>query len=103
MDKIMALPVPALAAIGVLILVQLTLQVLALIDVAKRPAAHLTLPRWGWVAIIVLGEILGPIVYWVAGRKPAPAVETRPGVPADMRASDAADLLYGTRADADKR
>jgi len=103
MDKILALPMPALVAIGVLIVVQLTMQVLALIDAAKRPASGLTLPKWGWVVIIVLGEILGPIVYWVAGRKPAAAADTRAAVPAAARASDAADLLYSQRKDADRR
>ena len=103
MDKILALPMPALVAIGVLIVVQLTMQVLALIDAAKRPASGLTLPRWGWVVIIVFGEILGPIVYWVAGRKPAAAADTRAAVPAAARASDAAGLLYSQRKDADRR
>ena len=103
MDKILALPMPALVAIGVLIIVQLTMQVLALIDVAKRPSSGLTLPKWGWMVIIVLGEILGPIVYWVAGRKPAAAADTRGAVPAAARASDAADLLYGQRKDTDQR
>ena len=103
MDKILALPMPALVAIGALIVVQLTMQVFALVDVAKRPAAGLTLPKWGWVAIIVLAEILGPIVYWVAGRKPAAATDVRTAIPAGTRASDAADLLYGARKDADAR
>jgi hypothetical protein len=53
------------------------------------------------VAIIVLAEILGPIVYWVAGRKPAAATDVRAAIPAGTRASDAADLLYGARKDAD--
>lgn len=103
MDKILALPTPALVVIGALIVVQLTLQVLALVDMAKRPASGLTLPKWGWAAIIVLGEILGPILYWVAGRKPAAAADNRSAVPAGTRASDAADLLYGQRKDADGR
>jgi hypothetical protein len=103
MDKILALPMPALVGIGLLIVVQLTLQVLALVDLAKRPAAGLTLPKWGWAVIIIIGEILGPIVYRVAGRKLAAASEARSTIPAAARATTAADLLYGERKDADGR
>jgi len=103
MGKLLELPVVALVAIGVLIVVQLSLQVFAVVDVVKRRAEQLTLPKWGWVAIIVLGEILGPIIYLVAGRKPTPAAEIAPQRPAASRAENAADALYGSRKDADPR
>jgi hypothetical protein len=103
MDKLLALPTAALVAIGVLIVVQLSLQVFAIVDVVRHQAERLTLPKWGWVAIIVLGEILGPIIYFVAGRKPAPVAEIASPVPAASRAETAADALYGARGDADRR
>lgn len=103
MDKLLTLPVPALVALGLLVVVQLSLQVFAVVDVVKRAAEQLTLPKWGWVAIIVLGEILGPIIYLVAGRKPAPVTEIAPHRPAASRSENAADALYGARKDTDPR
>jgi hypothetical protein len=100
MDKLLALPMPALIGLGVLFVVQLSLQIIAVVDAVRRPAEGLTLPKWAWIAIIVLGEILGPIIYFVAGRKPAAATDVRPSQPTAARAADAADLLYGERKDA---
>lgn len=103
MEKVLALPTAVLVALGVLVIVQLSLQVFAIVDLVRRPAERLTLPKWAWAAIIVLGEILGPILYLVAGRKPAPAAEVAPSSPAASRATDAADVLYGARKDAEDR
>lgn len=51
-----------------LLLIQLGLMAAALIDLSRRERV-----AWGtklpWVFIIVLGEILGPIIYFVFGRK----------------------------------
>jgi hypothetical protein len=103
MDKLLALPTAALVAIVVLVVVQLSLQVFAIVDLVRRQAERLTLPKWGWVAIIVLGEILGPIIYLVAGRKPAAAVDVAPQGSTAARAANAADALYGAPKDADRR
>ena len=103
MEKVLALPTAALLALGVLVIVQLSLQVYAIVDLVRHPAERLTLPKWAWVAIIVLGEILGPILYLVAGRRPAPAVEVAPVAPAASRAESAADALWGKREDDDQR
>lgn len=103
MEKLLALPTAVLVAIGALVIVQLSLQVFAIVDLVRCPTERLTLPKWAWAAIIVLGEILGPIIYLVAGRKPAPAVDAAPSAPAASRATDAADVLYGARKDAEDR
>jgi hypothetical protein len=103
MEKLLALPTPALVALAALVVVQLSLQVFGIVDVVRRPAERLTLPKWAWAAIIVLGEILGAVLYLVAGRKPAPADEVRPATPVAERATNAADALYGERKDADRR
>ena len=50
-----------------LIVLQLGLQIWALVDLAKREATHG--PKWLWVVIIVLGELLGAVIYFIAGRK----------------------------------
>lgn len=103
MKDLLALPVPALFALGVLLVVQLVLQVYAIVDLVKRSADRLTLPKWAWVAIIVFGEILGPIVYLVAGRKPALATDVASQRPVAARAANAADSLYGARKDVEGR
>jgi hypothetical protein len=52
-----------------LIIVQLALQIGALISLLRRPVENL---RWHnklvWALIIVLGEAIGSIVYFVVGR-----------------------------------
>jgi hypothetical protein len=52
------------------LLIQFGLQIYALVDLARRPKEQVRgSNKWLWVAIIVLAEILGPIIYFVAGRK----------------------------------
>jgi uncharacterized membrane protein YdjX (TVP38/TMEM64 family) len=42
-----------------LVLIQLILVIVALVD----------LPKWLWAVIIILGELIGPIVYLIIGRE----------------------------------
>lgn len=49
-----------------LLVVQLTLQVIALINLKKRETVRFG-NKWIWVAIIVLGTLLGSIAYFVFG------------------------------------
>jgi hypothetical protein len=50
-----------------LILIQLALMVYCLVDLARRERTNG--PKWLWAIIIVIGELVGPIVYLFAGRK----------------------------------
>ncbi len=50
-----------------LVVIQLGLAVYCLIDLARREKVR-GLPKWAWAIIIVLGELLGPIVYIFVGR-----------------------------------
>jgi hypothetical protein len=50
-----------------LILLQLAVQIWALVDLVKREATNG--PKWLWAVIIVLGEIFGAVIYFIAGRK----------------------------------
>jgi hypothetical protein len=50
-----------------LVVLQLGLQIWALVDLARREATNG--PKWLWAVIIVIGELLGPVVYFIAGRK----------------------------------
>lgn len=50
-----------------IVALQLILMIAALVDLAKRE--HTRGPKWMWVLIIVLGELIGPIVYFIVGRE----------------------------------
>jgi hypothetical protein len=49
------------------IVLQLGLQIWALVDLARREATNG--PKWLWAVIIIAGELLGPVIYFIAGRK----------------------------------
>lgn len=48
-------------------LLQLGLMVAALIDLTKREKTKG--PKWVWILVIVFGEIIGSIVYFIFGRE----------------------------------
>jgi drug/metabolite transporter (DMT)-like permease len=50
-----------------LIVVQLALMIVALLDILKREKTRG--PKWLWILIVVFGEMIGPIVYFVVGRE----------------------------------
>jgi len=49
------------------ILLQLALMIFALLDLIRREKTRG--PKWMWAIIIVLGELLGPIIYLLVGRE----------------------------------
>jgi hypothetical protein len=49
-----------------LVLIQLGLAVYCLIDLSRRERTRG--PKLLWVLVIVLGELLGPVVYLIVGR-----------------------------------
>lgn len=48
-------------------ILQLVLMIVALVDLVKRE--HTRGPKWLWAVIIILGELLGPILYFIIGRE----------------------------------
>ncbi len=50
-----------------LVLLQLILIIVALVDLAKREKTRG--PKWLWVVVIIIGELIGPILYFVIGRE----------------------------------
>ena len=50
-----------------IILIQLGLMVAALVDLARRERTRG--PKWIWVLVIVFVNLIGPIVYFLAGRE----------------------------------
>ena len=54
-----------------IILIQLGFQIAALVNLYRQPADIIKGSKWLWAAVILLGEIIGPIVYFVLARKEA--------------------------------
>ena len=50
-----------------LLLLQLALMAFALVDLVRRERTRG--PKWAWAIVIVLGELLGPVVYLLLGRE----------------------------------
>jgi uncharacterized membrane protein YhaH (DUF805 family) len=49
------------------ILIELALMITALVDLVRR--AQTRGSKWVWALVIVLVNFIGPIIYFVAGRK----------------------------------
>ncbi|MEC5148521.1 PLD nuclease N-terminal domain-containing protein [Cryobacterium sp. GrIS_2_6] len=82
-----------IAAIAVL---QVTLDVIALVDLYRRPADRvLTGNKWVWVAVILLANLLGAILYLVVARKPAVLDAVATPRPPSISPDAVADALYG--------
>ncbi len=98
------LPLGGLVGIGILGLVQVSLQVLALLTAFQTPEERLAGgKRWIWILIVVFGQLLGAILFLAVARRPAPdedplrREDTASSV--DARARRAADVLYGDSSD----
>lgn len=94
-----SLPPWALVALAVVALAQITLDVFALVDLYRRPADRvLSGNKWIWVAVILLANLIGAILYLAVARKPDAAGEAAAGEAAPSVNPDAvADSLYGPR------
>lgn len=60
-----------LALLVPLIAVQVTLVVLALRDLTRPERRVRGGNKWVWAIVIVFGELIGPLVYFLAGREDA--------------------------------
>lgn len=100
-----AVPVWGLVVLAVLVVAQITLEVIALVDLYRRPVEQVVFDnKWIWLAIILLASSLGlgAIIYLLAGRKPAVLTDdAAPTTPKTVGSDDIADILYGPRADTD--
>jgi hypothetical protein len=93
------IPTPLLIVLAALALVEIGLDLVALVDLYRRPTPQVVIGnKWIWVAIILLVNLLGPILYLAIGRKPAPASESSgtAGRPPE-RVDHIVDSLYGDR------
>jgi Phospholipase_D-nuclease N-terminal len=91
-------PMWGLVALGGLVLVQITLDVVSLLDLYRRPVEQVVFAnKWIWVAVILVVNTVGAIVYLVAGRKPAILDEGPAASSPAVRAENVAETLYGPR------
>lgn len=51
-----------------LLIIEITLLIIALVDLFRRDQVRY-LPRWAWAVIIIVLNIIGPIVYLLLGRE----------------------------------
>ncbi|CUS04098.2 Negative regulatory protein YxlE [Candidatus Promineifilum breve] len=58
---------PYLPFLVPILILQVGLMLFALIDLIRRPAANG--PRWLWAFIIIFVNIIGPIAYFLIGRR----------------------------------
>jgi hypothetical protein len=89
------LSTPALVTLIALGVVQLTLQIIALVDIARRPVLA-GAPKWLWIVVSVLGGLIGAAAY-LALRRAAPPAPERSAAQAgdDAARRRALDSLYG--------
>jgi hypothetical protein len=50
-----------------ILLLQIVLMVVALIDLVRRERTRG--PKWVWAVVVVLFNIIGPVIYLLAGRE----------------------------------
>ena len=83
-----------------LIVLQVAVQVYALVDLVRRDAVRGD-KKWVWALVIALGNMPGSIAYLAAGRVPPMVDASRAGGGASTAGGDAArravDSLYGPR------
>src|SRR4026209_2432379 len=101
MDRITAalntLPTWVLVVIAIVVCMQLALQVYALLDLSRRDTV-MGGRKWLWVVIIIVGNLLGAIIYLGMGRvvyQPGPGDGERAG--SEKATRRAIDNLYGDR------
>ncbi|MCZ4275338.1 PLD nuclease N-terminal domain-containing protein [Rhodococcoides yunnanense] len=91
-----ALPTPALTALAIALLLQITLAVISLVVLARTPRERLLFgKKWPWVLIIVLINFIGAILFFAIGRRPARVADTHIGAPTAGSVSQTVQRLYG--------
>lgn len=49
------------------IIIQLILMLVAIIDLTR--VSNTNGPKWLWALVIILGNLIGPIIYFIVGRR----------------------------------
>ncbi len=93
-DWLRELPTPGLIALVSLAAVQIALQIIALVDLARRESV-LYQRKWVWVLVIVVGNLLGAVVYLAMARKVEPSADVAARPAGRETADRAMRTVYG--------
>ncbi len=91
-----------LVVIGLFSLLDWTLKIVALVNLLPRPNERIRFRnRWVWVAVILVANLIGPVLYLALGRLPETLSDDQfvVDLPARDRARAAVEVLYGPRRD----
>jgi len=98
MNELTQLPGPLLWAVIALVIVQISLEVYAIVDIIRRPDEQIVGKKVWWILLVLFVNLIGAIIYLVAGRKPVQLAESSAPRPTQDAAADAVDALYGREA-----
>ena len=85
---------------ALIVIVPVVLAIYCLVQVAQSRADLVrTLPRWGWVLLIVLFPVLGSLAWLVLGRPQRPHQAGPPRPKRPVAPDDDPDFLRGLRID----
>ena len=97
-------PLPVLAVLGILGAVEVGVDIVALVDLYRRPAKRVVGEnKWIWLAVIILVNLLGAVIYLAAGRKPAQVDDATASHSPTARTEDIVDSLYGRPGGTDQK
>ena len=104
-SNLYTLPAVALAALVALAVVAITLDVFALRDLYRRPTSQVVFAnKWIWLAIVLLVNTVGAIIYLLVARKPPVLTDdAAPPASTSVRTDNVADTLYGQRDDTNRQ
>jgi len=97
-SRLGGIPPAGVVALLALVLVQVIIQVLAGVDLARRPAVRGG-RKWVWAVVIIAAGFLGAVLYFALGRMPDVEEIGTASTHEDSRTAgrDALDRLYGTK------
>jgi len=98
----LGIPAEGVVALLALLVLQLSVQLFALADLARRSRVRGD-RKWVWALVIVLGNLVGAIVYLAVGREGGASDESPGGAPRADAARRALDELYGPDNDRERR
>jgi hypothetical protein len=88
------LPIPAVIALLALAVVQIAVQIYALLDLARRPLVTGG-RKWVWALVSVFGGIIGAGAYLAVGRVTAAPASLAERAGSEDARNQAIDRLYG--------
>ena len=98
----LGIPAEGVIALLALLVLQLSVQLFAFADLARRSRVRGD-RKWVWALVIGLGNLVGAIVYLAVGREGGVSDESPGDAPRGDAARRALDELYGSDNDREQR